>query len=89
MDILQRLLNPDAPVQSRINNLDHYDGQTFDTDPFSDWVGPYIPDPSDPLSPQVYEHLVRIYTCHKERKASNYVNCVLHEYMPTVYTVKG
>ncbi|EIW51265.1 uncharacterized protein TRAVEDRAFT_54716 [Trametes versicolor FP-101664 SS1] len=59
--ILQRPLNPDAPVQSGINVLDHYDGQTFNTDPFSDWVGPYTPDPSDPLSPQIYEHPVHIY----------------------------
>ncbi|KAL1937210.1 hypothetical protein VTO73DRAFT_14463 [Trametes versicolor] len=55
-------LNADVPIQFSSNNLDHFDGQTFDTDPFSDWVGPYIPDPSDPLSPQVYEHPVRIYT---------------------------
>ncbi|OJT15231.1 hypothetical protein TRAPUB_8209 [Trametes pubescens] len=49
------------PVQFGINNLDHYDGQRFDTDPFSNWVGPYIPNHSDPLSPQVYEHPVQIY----------------------------
>ncbi|EIW57811.1 uncharacterized protein TRAVEDRAFT_48843 [Trametes versicolor FP-101664 SS1] len=55
-------LNADVPIQFSSNNLDYFDGQTFDTDPFSDWVGPYIPDPSDPLSPQVYEHPVRIYT---------------------------
>ncbi|OJT11004.1 hypothetical protein TRAPUB_12481 [Trametes pubescens] len=49
------------PIPIGINNLDHFDGQSFDTDPFSDWMGPYIPDPSDPLSPQVYEHPVWIY----------------------------
>lgn len=44
------------------NNLDHFDGQTFDTDPFSEWVGPYIADPNDPLSPAQYEHPVRLYS---------------------------
>lgn len=45
-----------------VNNLDHFDGQSYDTDPFSDWVGPYRPDPNDPLSPRVYEHPVRLYS---------------------------
>ncbi|KAI0666723.1 hypothetical protein C8Q78DRAFT_1072130 [Trametes maxima] len=43
------------------NNLDHYDGQTHDLDPFSDWVGPYVPDPNFSDSPPAYEEPICIY----------------------------
>ncbi|KAI0666739.1 hypothetical protein C8Q78DRAFT_983345 [Trametes maxima] len=43
------------------NNLDHYDGQTHDLDPFSDWVRPYVPDPNFSDSPPAYEEPICIY----------------------------